>query len=83
MTDTQEVTGLLAHTSFWASAAFVLRLFHVSNCARALFILQERPLLDGEMRNLGGEFMPPREDESDTIFEYLVSDTGECISHCL
>eukprot|EP00983_Pelagomonas_calceolata_P097101 1158208-Pelagomonas_calceolata.AAC.21 len=31
-------------------------------------------MLDAEMRNIDGTNMPPREDETDTIYEYAVSD---------
>jgi dynein heavy chain len=41
-----------------------------------LLDMKERPLFDHELRSFATN-MPPREDESDTIFEWLVSDSGE------
>ena len=41
---------------------------------------QDRPMLDAEMRTLGGHHMPSRDDECDTIYEFMVSDSGtSCI----
>jgi len=51
---------------------------HMLCCA----LLQDRPLLDAEIRNIDSTFMPPREDETDTVYEYVVSETGEsCGGH--
>ena len=37
-------------------------------------------MLDAEMRTLGGHHMPSRDDECDTIYEFMVSDSGtSCI----
>ncbi len=35
--------------------------------------MKERPMFDQELRSFAAN-MPPREEESDTIFEYLVSE---------
>jgi dynein heavy chain len=45
-----------------------------------LLDMKERPLLDHELRSFAAN-MPPREDESDTIFEWLVSDTDLSWGH--
>ena len=38
-------------------------------------MVQERNMFDHELRQFGAN-LPPRGEETDTIFEYLVSDEG-------
>mmetsp|Transcript_5388 Transcript_5388/g.12712 ORF Transcript_5388/g.12712 Transcript_5388/m.12712 type:complete len:4322 (-) Transcript_5388:507-13472(-) len=49
-------------------------LFCVTWALGGLLDIKDRPMLDAEMRNIDGTNMPPREDETDTIYEYAVSD---------
>lgn len=45
-----------------------------------LLDMKDRPLFDHELRSSASN-MPRKEEETDTIFEYLVDDEGEWLSH--
>lgn len=51
-------------------------LFCLTWALGGLLDVKERPALDAELRAFGSN-LPPRGDEGDTIFEYLVNDAGE------
>lgn len=53
-------------------------LFCLTWALGGLLDMKERPMFDHELRSFGSN-MPPREEESDTIFEYLVDDAGGCL----
>ncbi len=53
-------------------------LFCVTWALGGLLDVKERPLLDHELRSFAAN-MPPRDEETDTIYEYLVSENGTCV----